>query len=289
VIYGLVAALGWGLADFLTAILARRIGAFVALLISQVTGTVVLAFALPVAGTIGRPSAGAVAAMVAMGALSAAAYFGLFRGLELGPVALVSPIVAADTAVAIALAVAFLGESLRAGPWVGIGVTMVGVVFASTDARAAWGAIRGRRTATAKTGIPLGLMAMVIFGVGLAVTGGYAQRLGWFLPSIVTRLGTLGALAVTTAGPKRDVLRVRPSRRDLGLGIVIGVVDIVGFAAFSRGSELGLVTVVSAASAAFPLVPVVGGVLLFRERPVWLQWLGVALVVGGLLLLGVTR
>jgi drug/metabolite transporter (DMT)-like permease len=33
----------------------------------------------------------------------------------------------------------------------------------------------------------------------------------------------------------------------------------------------------------------VGGVLVFRERPARLRWLGVALVVGGLLLLGGTR
>ena len=37
-IYGLGAALGWGLADFLVAIVARRIGSFATVVLAQFTG-----------------------------------------------------------------------------------------------------------------------------------------------------------------------------------------------------------------------------------------------------------
>jgi len=68
--------------------------------------------------------------------------------------------------------------------------------------------------------------------------------------------------------------------------MIVGLIDVLGGAAYARGTELGFVSIVSAASATFPLIPVVGGVLLFRERPAASQFAGVALVVGGLLLLG---
>jgi drug/metabolite transporter (DMT)-like permease len=67
------------------------------------------------------------------------------------------------------------------------------------------------------------------------------------------------------------------------------VVDVFGLISYSRGSELGLVSIVSAASAAFPLVPVAGGIVLFQERPAITQFLGVALVIGGLILLGLAQ
>lgn len=44
----------------------------------------------------------------------------------------------------------------------------------------------------------------------------------------------------------------------------------------------------SAASAPYAVMPMVAGVLLFRERPPPLQWLGVTAVIGGVLLLGLT-
>jgi drug/metabolite transporter (DMT)-like permease len=47
------------------------------------------------------------------------------------------------------------------------------------------------------------------------------------------------------------------------------------------------VSVVTAASATYPLIPVFGGVVLLHERPVPTQYLGIAMVIGGLLLLGV--
>jgi drug/metabolite transporter (DMT)-like permease len=46
------------------------------------------------------------------------------------------------------------------------------------------------------------------------------------------------------------------------------------------------VSVVTAVSATYPLIPVLGGVALLKERPGATQYLGVAMVVGGLALLG---
>ena len=68
--------------------------------------------------------------------------------------------------------------------------------------------------------------------------------------------------------------------------VLVGAIDVLGGAAYARGTELGYVSIVSAASATFPLIPVVGGILLLRERPAASQLAGVVLVVGGLLLLG---
>jgi drug/metabolite transporter (DMT)-like permease len=67
---------------------------------------------------------------------------------------------------------------------------------------------------------------------------------------------------------------------------LVGVIDVLGGAAYARGTELGYLSIVSAASATFPLIPVVGGIILLRERPAASQLTGIALVVGGLLLLG---
>ena len=49
---------------------------------------------------------------------------------------------------------------------------------------------------------------------------------------------------------------------------------------------MGSVAVVSALSALFPLVPILGGLALFRERVTRLQVAGIATIVAGLVVLG---
>ena len=72
----------------------------------------------------------------------------------------------------------------------------------------------------------------------------------------------------------------------LWIALLAGAGDILGVVMFSVGSERGLNSIVLAASAVFPLIAVTLSVIVFKERLVANQLVGVVLVVGGLLLLG---
>jgi drug/metabolite transporter (DMT)-like permease len=74
--------------------------------------------------------------------------------------------------------------------------------------------------------------------------------------------------------------------KGIGSAALIGVADIAGVVFYSIGSERGLISIVTAASATFILIPVAAGILWLDERPAATQLVGVAMVVGGLLLLG---
>ena len=67
------------------------------------------------------------------GILAAVGYFSLYRGLELGPMAIVSPITAADGVVGAILAVLFLRNGLSFWQTVMMLVVFVGIVCASLD------------------------------------------------------------------------------------------------------------------------------------------------------------
>jgi uncharacterized membrane protein len=67
----------------------------------------------------------------------------------------------------------------------------------------------------------------------------------------------------------------------------VGVVELVGTIAYARGAEVGFVSIVTAASATYPLIPVLGGLRLLQERLAASQAVGVGLVVIGLATLGV--
>jgi drug/metabolite transporter (DMT)-like permease len=284
VIFGLGAALGWGLADLFAALSGRRVGAWATVVIAQVVSACVLAVVLLAV----RPDLGELGVvapwLIPSSALAAAAYLSLYRALELGPVAVVSPVLAAYAVIPVLLAVAFLGESLSAGQAVGVTVTIVGAVMTSTDLRA----VRAG-THRMPAGLPWAIVSALLFGVATYTLGWASGRAGW-LPSLWLARTTAASMFVLAA----LVLRVRRGRTFerpvpravVLLLIVLGLVDASGTMSYTRGAEVGLVSIVTAVSATYPLIPVFGGVRFFGERPGSSQYVGVALVVAGLALLG---
>ncbi len=284
-IYGLAAAIGWGLSDLWAAMSGRRIGSFRTAVVAQVAVAVAVSLAVLVV----RPDLSrldVVAPWLVVNAfLGTIAFASLYRALELGPIAIVSPVLATYAVVPVLLAVALLGESL--GPWeiAGTCITIGGAVLTSADLRA----IRAG-TRTRPPGLPLAILATLVFGVATYVMGWAAKEAGP-LPSL-----WLGRMAITLVFLAAWlVLRFR--RRGatdadrlftppITLAALVGLVELLATFVYARGSEVGLISIVTAASATYPLIPVLGGVILLHERPAPNQFVGVAMVIGGLMLLG---
>ena len=224
--------------------------------------------------------------LLGSGCFAGVAYFALYRGLQLGPIALVSPIASAFAVVTILLSVA-AGEKLAAGEWLGVVCTILGVVLASTDLRRLEKAV-----VTHRRGIPFALAAMAGFGVAAFAAGSFAKTYGWLPPVVISRTGSLVLIAVATLVTTHGRDWARPSAAPLGrwlvVAVVVGLADVVGIAFYARGSQLGFIAIVAAASSTFTLLPVAGGIVLFGERPALNQAAGVALVIAGLVVLGLS-
>lgn len=277
-IFGIGAAFAWGLADVGAAVVGRRIGSLAALVLAQIVSAMLIGTWYLVERPVWTGTAGDVGLLALNGAVAAIAYVLLYRGLELGPIALVSPIVAAYAVPAIALAVLLLDESLGGLVLAGIVVTLLGVVLTSTDLRQ----VRAERMSRA--GVPVALASMLLFGLATYVLGLEAKQLGWLTAVVIGRgFSVAGLLAL--AAIRRPKLLANGAK-GIGGAALIGVADIAGVVFYSIGSERGLISIVTAASATFILIPVAAGILWLDERPAATQLVGVGMVVGGLLLLG---
>lgn len=282
-IFGLGAAFAWGSADFGVALVARRIGSFATLVLAQASG-IVLFTVLAATGAASLPRFHpALLILPVIGISGALSYLAFYRALELGPIALVSPIAAGYAAIVIALSLIFLHEQVAALALLGAAVTIAGVVLASTDLRRL--PAEGR---TARGGVFFAILAMVGFGVGAFLIGVFARDTGWFGSIYLSRLGSAATLGVilVAAGPGR--LRTA-SVGPILAALAIGVLDIGGFALYARGAEVGRVSITAAASVIYPLIPILAGVAYLHERPALIQWVGVMAVGVGLVLLAVGR
>jgi drug/metabolite transporter (DMT)-like permease len=208
----------------------------------------------------------------------------MYRGLESGHVGLVSAISACYGGVIAVLSVVLLREHLTAAAIAGIAATVAGVMVAVTQRGTAPGATPNGVRAPA-IGVAFGLVAALCYGVGGFMIGRYTLNLGWLVPVVVARGGAmvilLGLLATPLRGPA-DV-QLAPG---LAWALAAGLTDAAGLVFFTRGDQVGLVAVTAAVSSAYPVIPLIGGLLIFRERLMRQQIGGAVLIVAGLILLG---
>jgi transporter family protein len=278
VIFGFGAALAWGVGDLGAALVSRRVGSLATVLLVQVAGLI----AVVAVAAVVRPSWTGrwtdIALLVANGVIVALAYVLHYRALELGPVALVSPLTSAYAVLPIALAWLILGEGIDIAFGLGAALATIGVVLVTADPRQF-----GEAAAMSRDGVPYALGAMVLFGVATFVLGVLSRHIGSLPTVALGRVFTVVALV-----PLFLVRRPAVGAAGFGVaaaGLLVGVIDILGVMLFSHGTEVAALSLVAAVSATFPLIPFVGGLVLLRERPALSQALGVFAVVGGLMVL----
>jgi uncharacterized membrane protein len=283
VIYGLAAALGWGLADFAGAVGGRRIGSLPAVVIGQLLSASVMVVLVVATGQDVSRVGTFIGPLVLNGIFTAIAYSTHYRALELGPVAVVSPIGASFAVVGIALAMLLRDERPGTVALLGAAVTVAGVALVSTDLRALRAGMRGHAP-----GVPWAIVSAAGFGVAAFILGTAAQELGWILGLGASRVAQVIAY-VPLVVVRRDAFTRLPSLPGVATGVAIalfaGAADLLGVTTFSAGAEAGLLSIVLAASAVFPAVAVGLSIAFLHERLVPNQWAGAGLVVVGLLLL----
>ena len=279
-IFGLSAAVGWGLADFFGALSGRRIGAFAAVLSGQLLSAIFMTGVLVVSDESLTSLAPHVWLVILNGAFAAFAYVTHYKALELGPVAVVSPIGAGYAVVGVGLAIAILGERPSALALTGAAVAVVGVALVSTDLKKLREGIDQQLP-----GLWWAIAAAIGFGVAGFMLGWISQRAGWIPGLWSSRVAQVAFYLPLIPLFRRELAKVRPGP-GLWIAFLAGAADVVGVVSYSIGSTRDFVSIVLAASAVFPLIAVVLSILVFGERIVANQIVGIGLVVGGLLLLG---
>ncbi len=282
----------------------RRIGVVRTSIGMQVLGLAAYAVTL---GALGRwPSFGLeqlpyALALAVVGVVSLA---WLYRAFALGPIAVVSPVVASYAALTVVLIVVFLGERLTSGQAVAIGVTFVGVAVASTDIRelrrtlgrpSTLAPLANTLPSVAEQGpLPLGSLPLGV-RIGFLATLGFALWSAIFtaavratdgLALIVVQRSFSIALLTLFVLARRTSLVPLTGRRALALVAVTGVLDTGANVLLALGIESGYASFVMTGSGAYPLIPALLAIAVLRERLAPNQYLGVALLVAGLVGLG---
>ncbi len=267
----------WGLSDFTGGAVSRRLPVPSVLGLSQLAALLLLVPLAVATGALDTPRTyvvpGLAAGLVGIIALSA-----FFRALSLGTMGVVAPIAALGVAVPV-VAGLLRGEQPSATQVAGMALAIVGVVLASGPE------LSGRAGVQP---LLLAMVAAVGFGVVLLLVAlGSEGDSGAVVMTLLTmRLAgvvALTGLLLAFAGRRGVDLGVR--RRDLPVLLGIGTCDVAANGAYALASRSSLVSVAAVLASLYPVVTALLAYRFLGERLRRIQVVGVAVALGGVLLL----
>lgn len=251
----LLAAIGYGTADFVGGTGARRAPSMSIVFMGQLTGgaaMLTVGFAAP-----GTPTLAHAGWALLAGLGSAAGSIYLMRGLSRGRMAVVAPTSAVGAAVLPVLAGLASGDRPAIPVWIGLVLALPGIWLVSRQVP------EGTQSATVSRGAVVdGLLGGLGFGVLFVALGQIPESAGT-LPLALNQL-TGGLVAVVVATVMRQ--EWRPSSRAAGWGMTSGLLGVCGSLAFVEASHLADLGVVAVLASLYPAVTVLLARAVLSER-----------------------
>ncbi|HEX6011431.1 MAG TPA: EamA family transporter [Geminicoccaceae bacterium] len=277
VLLGIIAALGWGIADFIARTTSRRLGTEAALAGMLAASAVALGLLLLAVGS-PPPVGRADLALVGLTGLAlASATLLLYRALSRGPIAVAAPIAAAYPCLNLGGAV-LQSHAPTPGEWLALAAVLAGVILVARPPRGEEG--EGDPPTSVAPTVLLAMGAAVCFACSIELGQAAARRVGELAATTGARWAAL-LLAVALLAARQSWPRLSGRGVALPLVVVQGLLDGAAYLAlFAAARRPGAVVAVVVASG-FAAVTVLLARLLLRERLGAGQWTGTALVVGG--------
>lgn len=282
ILFGVLAATFWGVGDFLITLLTRRVGTRWALLAIQSLSLaawclILLARAEP-APEPGTPALWGILLATAVCHVAGLAF--VYRAFEVGNLAIVSPISSSFAIVTAALSL-LSGERPPALVLAGTALLIVGVTLATRAPSCG--------SAPSLRGVPEAILSAVAFGTMFWLFYFFVQpRMGYTIPMVSLKvMAVLGSALAFLRRPADPP----PSQGSWGLLALLAagaaIADTLAWVTYIGGTHTAYATVVTALASLFSAVTVILAWRFFREQLAPHQWMGIAVILIGILMVSI--
>lgn len=275
----LLAALSYGLSDFVGGILSKTRSVWMVATASQLTAalaTAALALLAP-----GDPGTADFAWGAAAGVAGAIGISFLYRGLSRGRMGVVAPISGIGAALVPAVVGLATGDEPSMLAWIGIAAAFPAIYLIpqADNGHDPGGADRARVSGAAGHGVIAGLG----FGALFALTGQMGDDAG-FLPLALLQLTAAVSVALAAIALRQSWF---PRGRGLLPVFAFGLLGAAALVCFLLATQLGLLTIVSVIAALYPASTVAMAAVVLHEKISRPQSIGLGLAATAVILVTV--
>lgn len=280
ILLGVLAALAWSIHDLFARSLAARIGPVRMSIAVMAAGGAIIVFAVLYRGQVWMADRQGIATGLLLGVAYGMGVGGLFKAFSLGPISLVGPVTATYPILTVFWNVA-MGLSPSPIQWLAVAAAMLGGFIVARGGHADGGI----NIVPRKDVVPLFFFCLVA-SIGYAASIIVGQKAGVYLgeyeATFVSRLtATLVLLPFLLSEAKPSPLEVRHWAGIAAMSLldVVGVTAI-NLSGFMPGREFAGIGISSYGGIAVVLAAIV-----LNEKVSLIQWLGIVLIVGGVMAL----
>jgi drug/metabolite transporter (DMT)-like permease len=288
ILLGLATALSWGSADLFARFATRKIGTFRTMLYMQLCGLTLLTLLMPLLGGWGhlldgsgiRPWAWGILS----GCLNTSSTLALYRSFEIGKMSIVAPVSASYPVLTLLLSLA-TGERLTTIRLTGMALTILGVLLVARGETIPEDA-NSIDPQTPKKNSAIGWALYSAFGFGLMF-----WLLGIRVVPIVGAVQTVWIIRLTSVVVTALVILLArnsaalPTKQAAPWILGVGILDTSAYVFNNWGMRLEQISVISVLASLYGAVTVGLAALLLKERVSKLQWLGIAAIFLGIILI----
>jgi drug/metabolite transporter (DMT)-like permease len=285
IVFGLIAAVSWGLADFLAAKASKRFGGLATGVVVTIISALVfdLVYLLFFQSHTVWNTAGVVFAL-ASGVAFTVANLTFYKGLEYGPVSIVSPLGSLYPLITTMALVSFFGTVLSPRQYVGIAVVMLGILAAS-------GLFERVKTGRRMSPGPLlGLLGALFWGLAWTFIAQAVTHIGWQFTAMIeltfSSLLLLPLLPLLNRSESGIAKQLLPSMKNAVM-LSAGILMMCGFLALSIGLERvgDLAATAVVISACYPIITVFLALKNLKEKVQAIPLAGAFVGIAGVVIL----
>lgn len=281
VLLALLAALGYGVSDFVGGVAARRVSALRVVIVSYPLSVVILLIVAPMVG--GHVDAASLVWGAASGVASGLAVWWFYAALAAGPMAVVSPLTAVLVAGVPVLVGLATGERSSPPAYIGIVCALVAVVLVSKESPdAVTEEITGGRELRFDRRV-----ALLTVGSGLAFACTFVAlhktaAADGLWPLVLSRVAATAVVwvAAVVTGHFRA-----PRGEPLRLACYVSLLDVIANVSMLYAFHGSLLSLISVIGSLYPAATVLLAMLLLGERVGPLQKIGMAMALGSVALI----
>lgn len=283
-LFGLGAAVGWGVANFIAAQASRKLGGMTTALLINVIGGVLFSiiYVLWLHPTNSTLTLGGATYAIAGGVFIAAGAVAFFSGLRIGPVSLVSPLSGTYPLVTTLIAAILFGATFSNQQVLGILLIVLGALGTAEIIQ------RHTIARSIAPGPRYALITAVLWGTGYALIAQSVVRLGWETASFVEFIAIALAFACFLhvirkheGHTPQDIIRAFRSPHILTSGTISLGAALLLSIGMSREQTSG--ALIAALSACYPAITIVLALRHFKEEVKLVPLVGAAISIAGVI------
>ena len=282
VLFGLFAALCWSLHDLLARNYANDVGPYRMASFTLLAGAFVLAAIVLWNGTILNADRSTLELALVMGVIYGLALSSLFMAFKLAPVSVVGPATAGYPALVVIWGM-INGLNPSLVQYVAVAAIIIGAIVV-----ARMGPPDGGLSAVLPGKIPLLIFSCVVaevfFATSIVLGQKISAQVGEFEATFLSRFPAALVLIPFVMREKSDVIKIS-SRAWLGI-VLMGAFDVAAVSSVNYIGKLPNKEFGSMGISAYGAIATLLAMILLKEKTTAWQWIGIAMLCGGVAVLG---